>query len=135
MDKAPPLIFLRAAVDVPVMLQRNAVPPQHAHLAHATVVGIHTLCCGLPIAAVLAAALTGAASAGALLPDSFVVFHHALHAYEPLIAGLSGILVAAGAWMEVRARRARASTGFPWLFALSVFCFFANVGVVLAHRA
>lgn len=116
------------------MLQRNA-NAQHAHIAHAAVVGMHALCCGLPIAAMLAAGLTGAASASALLPDSFEVFHHLLHNYEPLIVLISAVLVAVGGWMEVSARRNGHAHGFPWLFALSVVCFLANVGVVLAHRA
>ena len=116
------------------MLQRNA-KPDHAHLAHAAVVGMHAFCCGLPIAAILAAGLTGAASASALLPDSFEVFHHLLHGYEPLIVAVSALLVVLGGWMEVSSRRQGRAHGFPWLFALSLGCFLANAALVLAHRA
>ena len=115
------------------MLQRNN--PQHAHIAHAAVVGMHAICCGLPALAMLAAALSGAASVGALLPDSFEQFHRLLHGYELWIVGLSAALVALGAWLEVGARRNHPGQGFPWLFAFSVLCFLINVGVILAHRA
>lgn len=96
---------------------------------------MHVFCCGLPIAAMLAAGLTGAVSATALLPDSFYIFHRALHAYEPLIILISAILVAVGGWMEIRSRRSGHVHGFPWLFGISVCCFLANVAVVAAHRA
>jgi hypothetical protein len=114
------------------MLQRNA-QPQHAHLAHAAVVGMHVFCCGLPIAAMLLAGLTGAASASVLLPDSFEYLHSLIHSYEPLIVVVSAALVTLGGWMEIQHRRQHAH-GFPWLFALSVVCFLANVAVVVAHR-
>ena len=115
------------------MLQRNN--GHHAHIAHAAVVGMHAICCGLPALAMLAAALSGATSVGALLPDSFEQFHRLLHGYELWIVGLSAALVAVGAWMEVSARRNHPGQGFPWLFAFSVLCFLINVGVILAHRA
>lgn len=118
----------------PVMLQRNA-PAHHAHLAHAAVVGMHAICCGLPVLAMLAAAFTGAASAGALLPDSFVVFHRLLHGYELWIVAVSAVLVSVGGFMEFDARRAGHAHGFPWLFTFSCLCFFFNLAVILAHRA
>jgi hypothetical protein len=92
-------------------------------------------CCGLPALAMLAAAFSGAASAGALLPDSFQQFHRLLHGYELWIVGLSAVLVTLGAWLEVSARRAHPGQGFPWLFGFSVLCFLINVGVILAHQA
>jgi hypothetical protein len=121
-----------AAATLRVMLQRNS--PRHAHLAHAAVVGMHAICCGLPAAAMLAAALSGAASSATLLPDSLQQFHRLLHGYELWILGLSAALVILGAWLEARARRGHAH-GFPWLFAFSVLCFAINAGVILAHRA
>ena len=114
-----------------VMLQRNA--PRHAHLAHAAVVGVHAVCCGLPALALTAAALSGATSVAALLPDFFEQFHRLLHARELWILGLSAALVALGAALEIGARRGR-QHGFPWLFAFSVLCFLINAGVILAHR-
>jgi hypothetical protein len=115
------------------MLQRNK--PHHAHIAHAAVVGMHAICCGLPALAMLAAALSGAASVGALLPDSFEQFHRLLHGYELWIVGLSAALVTLGAWLEVSARRDHPRQSFPLLFAFSVLCFLLNVAVILAHRA
>ena len=82
------------------MLQRNN--SRHAHIAHAAVVGLHAICCGLPALAMLAAALSGAASVGTLLPDSFEQFHRALHGYELWIVGVSATLVTFGAWLEWR---------------------------------
>jgi len=116
------------------MLQRNASNPGRAHLAHAAVVGLHAICCGLPAAAMLIAGLSGAVSASVLLPDSFEVFHRMLHGYEGWILALSAVLVALGAWLEIDARRGRRQ-GFPWLFAISVACLLINFGVILAHRA
>src|SRR6185295_16526163 len=117
------------------MLQHNATANgRRAHLAHAAVVSMHAICCGLPAAAMLAAALSGVASTGAFLPDSFVYFHSLLHQHELWILALSAVLVLAGGWMEVAARRNHRH-GFPWLFALSVGCFFANALIILAHRA
>lgn len=115
------------------MLQRNN--PHHAHLAHAAVVGVHAVCCGLPALAMLAAVVSGTASVGALIPDSFEQFHRLLHGLELWIVGLSAGLVTLGAWLELSARRNHPGQAFPWLFAFSVLCFLVNVGVILAHRA
>ena len=117
------------------MLQHNVRGARRAHLAHAAVVSVHAVCCGLPALAMLAAALSGAASGGAVFSDSFVEFHHLLHAHELWIVALSAGLVMLGAWLEVSARRRHVGHSFPWLFAFSVICFLANVAVVLAHRA
>jgi hypothetical protein len=117
------------------MLQHNvAKTGRPAHLAHAAVVGVHAICCGLPAMVMLAAALTGATSGTALVSVSFTQFHGLLHAHEIWILAASGGLVVVGGWLEAVARRARRSAGFPWLFALSVFCLLANVAIVAAHR-
>lgn len=117
------------------MLQRNASPaPHRAHIVHAAVVGVHALCCGVPMAAMLVAGLSGAVSAGMLLPDSFELFHQWMHGYELWILALSAGLVVLGAWLEIDARR-RTAQGFPWLFAVSVACLCVNAGVILGHQA
>lgn len=82
----------------------------------------------------IAAALSGIASGASLLPESFVYFHHIMHANELWILVLSATLVVVGGWMEVRARRVHRH-GFPWLFALSVCCFLANAAIIFVHRA
>jgi hypothetical protein len=118
-----------------VMLQHNATRHgQRAHLAHAAVVSLHALCCGLPALAMIAAALSGVASGASLLPESFVYFHQFMHAHEIWILVLSAALVVGGGWMELSARRQHRH-GFPWLFALSVGCFALNVTIILVHRA
>lgn len=48
---------------------------------------------------------------------------------------VSAGLVVIGAALEVWARRGAHNHGFPWLFSLSVFCFLANVAIIVAHRA
>lgn len=118
-----------------VMLQHNSAKHgRRAHLTHAAVVSLHALCCGLPAAAMLAAALSGVASGAALLPESYMQFHNLLHGQEPWILALSAVLVVAGGWMELAARRTH-NHGFPWLFVLSVACFLVNASIVIAHRA
>jgi len=117
------------------MLQHNGTAGRRAHLAHATVVGLHALCCGLPALVMVAAALSGAASGTILLSDSISQFHDFVHAYETWILALSAVLVVGGGWIEFSQRRNGHAAGFPWLFALSVGCFVLNVAIVLAHRA
>ncbi|PZO52091.1 MAG: hypothetical protein DCF16_10095 [Alphaproteobacteria bacterium] len=129
LDLAPADVTFR------VMLQHNSARAgRRAHLAHAAVVGLHTLCCGLPALVLLAAALSGATSGVALLSDSFGQFHEFMHRHELWILVLSAALVAVGGWLEARSRRNGHSHAFPWLFALSVLCFFANVAIILLHR-
>jgi len=101
-------------------------------LAHAAVVALHTVCCGLPALMLLVAA--SATSGIALLPDTFTQFHDFLHQHELWILVVSAGLVAAGGWLEVRSRRHGHVHAFPWLFAISVLCFFANLAIILAHR-
>ena len=96
--------------------------------------GLHTLCCGLPALAMLAAAVSGATSGIALLSGSIAQIHDFLHQHELWILVLSASLVVVGGWLEVQARRQHRH-GFPWLFAFSFFCFLANVAIIIAHRA
>ena len=120
------------------MLQHNkaGARSKQAHLAHAAFLGLHALCCGLPILALLAAGVSGTTSGAALLSESFGEFHGFLHAHEVWIVLVSAALVTLGGALEASARRApRHTHGFPWLFAVSVLCFLANVAIIVAHRA
>lgn len=96
--------------------------------------GLHTLCCGLPALALAATALSGATSGVALFATTADGFHALLHAHEIWILGVSAALVIAGGLFEVGARRMGGGRGFPWMFALSVACFFFNVAIIVAHR-
>lgn len=117
------------------MLQHNANHGRRAHLAHAAVMGLHALCCGIPALAMAGAALSGAASGIVLVADYTNVFHSFLHAHEIWILVLSAALVITGGALEVLSRRgAPGPRGFPWLFAFSVFCFAANFVIIAAHR-
>lgn len=121
------------------MLQHNTSRGMHragrkAHLAHATVVGLHAICCGMPALALMAASLSGITSGTAVLAGSMAGIHDLLHAHEVWILSLSAILVAIGGTLEVLARRGGAPKPFPWLFALSVACFVFNVTVIVLHR-
>jgi hypothetical protein len=117
------------------MLQHNSARRgRRAHLAHAAVMGLHAVCCGLPALAMLAAALSGAASGVALLSESVAEIHHFLHAHELWILVVSAALVVTGGLLEAQARRTH-NHGFPWLFAFSVLCFLANVAIIATHRA
>ncbi|MBL8530909.1 MAG: hypothetical protein JNK94_04170 [Hyphomonadaceae bacterium] len=104
-------------------------------MAHATVMGLHALCCGLPALALVAAGLSGATSGIAILSQQFQWVHAFLHAHEMWILVISAGLVVTGGVLEASARRSGAAAGFPWLFAFSVLCFLANVAIILAHRA
>ncbi len=120
------------------MLQHNVRPApaarQRAHLVHAAMVGLHTLCCGLPALGLIAVALSGAASGVTLFANSMESLHFVLHTYEGWILGASAVLVLGGGVLEALARRGAHAHGFPWLFALSVACFLVNVAVIFAHR-
>lgn len=116
------------------MLQHNGHKAgRRAHLAHAAVMGMHAVCCGLPALAMLAAAVSGATSSVALLADSVAEIHQFLHAHEVWILLVSAALVVTGGWIEAAARL-RHPHGFPWWFAFSVLCFLANVAIIVAHR-
>lgn len=119
------------------MLQHNAPKsdaPRRAHIAHAALISLHAFCCGMPALAMLAAAVSGAASSAALLSDSFGYLHEFLHAHELWILVVSAALVVTGGALELNARRGGHTHGFPWLFAFSVLCFVANVAIVVIHR-
>lgn len=119
------------------MLQDNVRSSGHgAHLAHAAVVGMHVLCCGLPILAMAAAGLSSFASTVVLFARSAQEIHHWVHSYEMWVLALSASLVVAGGALEAAARRRGGpAKAFPWLYALSVACFGFNVLLVMAHRA
>ena len=102
-------------------------------MAHAAVMSLHAVCCGLPALAMLAAAVSGFTSVVTLLSDSIAEMHQFLHAHEVWILAASAGLVVTGGALEAVARRHHAA-GFPWLFAFSVFCFLGNVAIILAHR-
>jgi len=118
------------------MLQHNSARAgKKAHLAHAAVVSLHALCCGLPALAMLAAAISGATSGAAMLAGVLEPVHALLHAHEVWILAASAALVVAGGALEAVARRGPHRHGFPWLFAFSVGCFLVNVAIIVAHRA
>ncbi|ANP47308.1 hypothetical protein ATE48_15980 [Candidatus Viadribacter manganicus] len=116
-------------------LQHNSTEaPRRAHLAHAAVMSLHAICCGLPALAMLAAAVSGATSGIALLAGSVQEIHHFLHKHELWILLISAALVVTGGVLEANSRKHH-SHGFPWLFAFSVLCFIANVTIILLHRS
>jgi hypothetical protein len=128
LDPATPIANLA------VMLQHNSNAPRQAHLAHAAVVGMHALCCGLPALFMIAVA-AGATSGLTFLFGFVTEFHGFLHAHEFWILALSASLVAVGGCLEFAARRGSHRHGFPWLFAFSAFCFLANFAIIAVHRA
>lgn len=104
-------------------------------MAHAAVVALHALCCGLPALAMVAAALSGATSGIAVLAGKFAPVHDFLHGHEVWILAISAALVVGGGALEALARRGVHAHGFPWLFSISVICFVINVAIIVAHRA
>lgn len=137
-----PKSVLRRPLDRPmtaamlrVMLQDNTAgrTGRHAHLAHAAVMGLHTLCCGLPLVALALTALAGATSGVVYFSETVGALHALLHAHEVWILVLSGSLVIVGGIMEVLHRRLHRH-GFPWLFAMSVGCFLVNATIIGLHR-
>jgi hypothetical protein len=118
------------------MLQHNIVQAgKKAHIAHAAVVSLHTLCCGLPALAMVAAALSGAATGIVVVSDLLAKFHDFMHAHEVWILALSATLVLGGGALELSARWRAPRAGIPWLFAFSALCFVINVAIIAAHRA
>src|SRR5262249_36817161 len=79
-----------------------------AHLAHAAVIAMHTLCCGLPILALTLAGLSGVSAGASLFVVSTTRVHNLLHAHEIWILALSGTLVTGGAILEWLAMRSGA---------------------------
>jgi hypothetical protein len=110
------------------MLQHNTA--RSAHLAHAAVLSLHTLCCGLPALAVTLAAI---GVSGLNLGGSLTGLHTLIHGHEIWILALSATLVAVGGLMELNIRR-DARRGVPWLFVMSAACLVANTAIIAAHR-
>ena len=114
------------------MLQHNTKNEslsRRTHWAHAAVVALHTVCCGIP--AFLA--ITGAAMwilSWASGPVASI--HGFIHGYEAEVTALSFILVVVGGALEWHHRAGR--KGIPKLYALSLICFFANISLIAAHR-
>lgn len=103
--------------------------PWKAHAAHAAVVTLHVLCCGLPaLFAILGTATLGALAAGGVLGE----IHHFLHGYELGVLAFSASLVVLGAWLEWRHRDSH--KGIPVLFAISVACLAVNAILIAGHR-
>jgi|CXWL01.1.fsa_nt_gi hypothetical protein len=118
------------------MLQHNASNAgRHAHVTHAVLVGLHTLCCGTPLLMMTFVSIVGASATLAFAFEKLYPFHDLIHQNEIWILGASAVLVGLGAILEVRARSGGRVLGFPYLFAISVGCFVLNAGVVLLHRA
>lgn len=113
------------------MLQHNT--KGKAHIAHAGVVALHTLCCGLPAVSLALAALSGVTSGLTVFSASAQRVHTLLHAHEFWILLVSGALVSVGAFLELRAFSVGPGR-VSILFLVSVACFFLNVAVILAHR-
>ena len=95
------------------------------------VLGLHSLCCGLPA---LAITLTALGLSGLSLGGSVIGLHRLIHGHELWILALSATLVGVGGVMEFEARRKHEESGIPWLFILSAGCFAANVAIIAGHR-
>ena len=111
------------------MLQRNTA--KSAHLAHAAVLSLHSICCGLPALAVTLAAL---GLSGIHLGGTLTGLHTLIHGHELWIIALSAALVVIGGLMELSLRRSRAHKGVPWLFVMSACCLVANIAIIAVHR-
>ena len=111
------------------MLQRNTA--KSAHLAHAAVLSLHSVCCGLPALAVTLAAL---GVSGLNLGGALTGLHALIHSHELWILALSATLVVAGGLMELVLRRRRQHEGVPWLFVMSACCLAANIAIIAIHR-
>jgi hypothetical protein len=117
------------------MLQHNAAHAgRRAHLAHAAVVSLHALCCGLPALALMLTAASGATTGITLFAEYAAEAHAILHAHELWILGLSAILVLLGGTLELLMRRGGKHRRLPWLYFLSVACFALNLAIIFAHR-
>jgi uncharacterized membrane protein HdeD (DUF308 family) len=118
------------------MLQHNtaAGAGRRAHLAHAAVVGLHALCCGLPALALMLTAASGATTGITLFAEYAGEAHAILHAHELWILALSAILVTVGGVLELASRRGHKRRGLSWLYLLSVGCFSLNLAIILLHR-
>lgn len=108
---------------------------QRAHVAHAAMISLHALCCGLPILALMLTALSGAAAGTTLLLTTSREVHAALHTHELWILAVSVVLVTVGGLFEVAAIRAGLRRWISPLFLLSLACFAFNVAILAVHRA
>lgn len=113
---------------------RSAQIGKRAHIAHAAMMSLHAFCCGMPLLAMLAVAVSGAASGAAVFARSAAHFHALLHTHEIWILVSSAALVSVGGALELSASRQQPGRGFPIMFAVSVGCFLLNVGIIVAHR-
>src|SRR5262245_47916049 len=111
------------------MLQRNTA--KSAHLAHAAVLSLHSVCCGLPALAVTLAAL---GVSGINLGGTLSGLHALIHGHELWILALSAALVVIGGLMELSIRRRHQHKGIPWLFVMSACCLVANIAIIAVHR-
>jgi hypothetical protein len=118
------------------MLQHNttAAAGRRAHLAHAAVVSLHALCCGLPALALMLTAASGATTGVTLFAEYAGEAHAVLHAHELWILALSALLVTVGGVLELATRREHKHRRLPWLYFLSVGCFALNLAIILVHR-
>jgi hypothetical protein len=109
-------------------------PARSAHVAHAMVLGFHSLCCGVPLAlALMTSGAIGLLGLTALQHTALEV-HAVLHAYEGVILAVSAFLVVLGGGLELVSRQKRGARGLPILFAASVVCLAANAALVMSHR-
>jgi hypothetical protein len=111
------------------MLQRNTA--KSAHLAHAAVLSLHSICCGLPALAVGLAAL---GVSGIDLGGALTGLHALIHGHELWILALSAGLVILGGLVEIGLHRSHAHKGVPWLFVMSACCLVANIAIIAVHR-
>lgn len=122
------------------MLQHNVhqraqrAPGDTAHWAHAAVVSLHAICCGLPVLAMVLATGATAGSGWAAFAASSSSLHDLLHAQELWVLAVSGALVAIGGGFELVSRRGGADRGIPWLFLLSAACLALNLAIMVVHR-
>jgi hypothetical protein len=93
------------------------------HIAHMLVVAAHVVCCALPI---------GAALVGVALGAGVTLAHDFLHGHEVTIVAVSSLVVAIGAVVEWRRRRA-GTRGLSPLFVASAACLLVNVAALSVH--
>jgi hypothetical protein len=100
-------------------------------MAHAIAIGLHVLCCGIPIIASGVSVLTGVALSGAFGPLETV--HHWLHGHEWTLAAVSGAFVLAG-FIWDRHERAIGHRGAGLWLGVSVVLFAANLSLTALHH-
>lgn len=117
------------------MLQHNiAKVGQRAHVAHAAMISLHTLCCGLPILALTLVALSGAASGASIFLATSQKLHGILHQHEPWILAISASLVILGGFLEWRTIQSGHRRTLSPLFYVSCACFVLNIVILAVHR-